>query len=67
MFKQANKLSSHGSNSNSNNNGSSNVVTVLSSSSKVVTSNVVRVIRVALILNLNGVNNSLSNGKVITL
>ncbi len=67
MFKQASKLSSRSNNGSNSSNGSSNVVVTLSSSSKVVISSVVRVIRVALILNLNGVDDSLNNSKVTTL
>ncbi len=65
MFKQVNKLSNYG-NSNSNSSNGNTVVT-LGSSNKVAINNVVKVIRVTLILNLNRVDNSLNSSKVTTL
>ncbi len=67
MFKQVNKLSSYSNNGSNNNNGSSNIVVILSNNNKVTTSNVVRVIRITLILNLNKVDNGPSSNKVTTL
>ncbi len=62
MFRQAGKLSNRSSNGSNSSNGSSNVVVTLGSSNEVVISSVVGVVKVALILNLDRVNDGLSNG-----
>ncbi len=64
MFKQVNKLSNRSSNSSNSSNNSSNVVVTPGNSNEVVTSSVVRVTRVALILNLDKVDDGPSNSKV---
>ncbi len=67
MSRQVSKLSSYGNNGSNSSNSSSNVVVTPGSSNKVVINNVVRVIRVTLILNLDKVDDGLSNGGVTAL
>ncbi len=67
MFKQVSELSNRSNGGSNNSNGSNNTAVTLGSSSKVVTSNVVRTIKAALILNLNKVDNSLNNNGVTAL
>ncbi len=64
MFKQVNKLSNRSNNGSSNSNSSSNVVVTLGNSNKVAVNSIIKVIKVALILNLNKADDGLNNGKV---
>ncbi len=66
MFKQVSKLSNRSNSSSNNSNSSNNVAVILSSSNKVVINNVVKVIRVTLILNLNGADNGPNNNGATT-
>ncbi len=66
MFKQAGELSSRSNSSSSSSNSGNNVVVTLSSSNEVVISSVVRAIKAALILNLDGTDDGLNNNGATT-